>query len=99
MEHHPFISGKVDACDIDLRTERLPQRLCLIVKAENAAGPTPQRQRTAEPVQPWQIAELRKQDGRPVLLQSVMFDWHCGGRWQEVFQEDFIQLLQQIWLT
>ena len=62
MEHHPFISGKVDACDVDLRTERIPQRFCLIVKAENAAGPTPQRQRTAESVQPWQVAEIRKQD-------------------------------------
>ena len=76
MEHHPFISGKVDACDIDLRAKHLPQRLCLIVKAENAAGLIVQRQRTAKPVQPWQVAEIRKQDGRPVLLQSIMFDWH-----------------------
>ena len=63
MEHHPFISGKVDACDIDLRAEHLPQRLCLIVKAEDAASLVPQRQRTAKPVQPWQVAEKRKQDG------------------------------------
>ena len=99
MEHHPFVSGKVDACDIDLCTENLSQRLCLIVKAENAASLVPQRQRTTEPVQSWQIAEIRKQDGRPVLLQSVMFDWHCGGRRQEVFREDFIQLLLHIRLT
>ena len=52
MEHHPFVSGKVDACDVDLRTEHLLQGICLIVKAENATGLIVQRQRTAEPVQP-----------------------------------------------
>ena len=77
MEHHPFVSGKVDACDIDLCAEHSPQRFCLIVKAENAAGLIVQRQRTAEPMQLWQVAEIRKQDGRPVLLQSVMFNWQC----------------------
>ena len=74
MELHPFVSGKVDACDIDLCAEHPPQRLRLIIKAENAAGLVMQRQRSAEPIQPWQVAEIGKQDGRPVLLQSVMFD-------------------------
>ena len=73
MEHHPFISGKVDACDIDLRTERLPQRLCLIVKAEDAASLVPQRQRTAEPVQPWQIAEMIHQARRLTVTRISSF--------------------------